>query len=97
MISYNLYHPADSAQMHEPNKKVIVIAVIIVLLLLCGTGIWWYVNTAKNSAQNSEALSESAANGALPSLEISTLEDAPNVNPAEAANPIKKIKTNPFE
>ena len=44
-----------------------------------------------------EKITDSATKGVLPSLETNPLENKPDINPADQANPYKDIKTNPFE
>ncbi len=41
-------------------------------------------------------ITDSATKGVLPSLQTNPLEDKPDINPADKANPFKDIKTNPF-
>ena len=86
------------------NKKALIIAVIILLIVLVIAGYFywsWLKKTSilreleKNQAAEEKIL-ESATKGVLPSLETNPLENKPDINPADSANPIKNIKTNPF-
>lgn len=94
------------------DKKIIVILVVCILIIggLVGGYFYWtmskkpqkIVETPKsinteNISNTAEEITDSAAKGVLPELQPNPLENKPNINPAEAANPIKNIKTNPFE
>ena len=50
-----------------------------------------------NAGDAANKITESATKGILPSIGINPLEDKPDVNPADKANPFKNIKTNPFQ
>lgn len=85
------------------NKKTLTIVVaVIVVLLLVGLGV--YLNKSKPSGNQpakestpAETLIENATKGTLPSLETNPLENKPDLNPADKANPFTDIKTNPFK
>jgi len=92
------------------NKKTLIILIIliaIVLLAALGAGGYIYWNKWKKSKAGTEALEkageaaekiiESATKGVLPSVGVDPLENKPDINPADKANPFKNIKTNPFE
>lgn len=88
-------------------KKTTLILLIVVVLLIGLTG-YLYWNKLKKSAsldngaiQNAsdaaQKITDSATQGALPSIGTNPLESKPDVNPADKANPFKNIKTNPFK
>jgi len=89
------------------DKKIITIIIIIVLVIIiisAGVGgyFWWNSvkksgNILENANGSAEKIIEDATKGVLPSLQTNPLENKPDINPADAANPIKNIKTNPFE
>ncbi len=90
------------------SKKVIFIIVLVVLLIGLGIGGYFFWNNWKKSVspetktlekagEAAEKITESATKGVLPSIETNPLENKPDVNPADKANPFKNIKTNPFE
>lgn len=91
------------------NKKTIIILVVCILIIggLVGGYFYWAMSKApkevektelpKTVSNTAEEITDSATKGVLPELQPNPLENKPNINPAEAANPIKDIKTNPFE
>ncbi|MEK9153266.1 MAG: hypothetical protein AAB723_01555 [Patescibacteria group bacterium] len=91
------------------DKKIIIAIVAIVLLIGLGVGGYLYWNSQKKSestpatnaiekaGEAAVQITEEATKGVLPSIETNPLENKPDVNPASQANPIKDIKTNPFE
>jgi len=91
------------------SKKIIIAIVAAVLFIGLVVGGYVYLNSQKKSKetpqinalkkaeQAAEQITEEATKGVLPSLETNPLENKPDVNPASNANPIKDIKTNPFE
>lgn len=92
------------------DKKIIIATTIIAGVLLAAIFGYLLLNAGQesslkkessnaileNTADTSEKITDSAVKGVLPSLETNVLENKPNINPAENANPIKNIKTNPF-
>lgn len=87
------------------NKKTVIIIISIVLLLALATGgyIYWSnlrESKAKSALENAgdaaEKIKDSATKGVLPSLGTNPLENKPDINPADKANPFKDIKINPF-
>lgn len=89
------------------NKKNIILLIIAVVLLIgLGVGGCFYWNYLKKSkagtkalekaGETAEKITESATQGALPSIGTNPLESKPDINPADKANPYKNIKTNPF-
>lgn len=91
-------------------KKIILILVAVVLLtgLTIGGCFGWKkwkeskglpseVKTLEKAGEVAEKITESATQGALPSIQTNPLENQPDINPVSKTNPFKKIKTNPFE
>lgn len=88
------------------NKKIIIIAAIalvaVVVFGVAGYFYWNWLERARilkgleNSGVVDRAL-EDATKGVLPEIQTNPLENKPDINPASAGNPIKNIKTNPFE
>lgn len=73
--------------MEETKSKtpaIIVIAVIVIALIVAGI-VW----SRKSSPESSDI------QYAFP--EENVLENKPDINPVGAGNPIKNIKTNPFD
>ncbi len=93
--------------MEIPKKETLIIiaAVLLIGLVIGGYFLWnnWKKsNSPENKALESageaaEKITENATKGVLPSLGTNLLENKPDVNPADKANPFKNIKTNPFE
>ncbi len=90
------------------SKKAIFILIALVLLIGLGIGsyLFWHnwkksvspeTKTLEKAGEAADKITESATKGVLPSLETNPLENKPDVNPADKANPFKNIKTNPFE
>ncbi len=87
------------------SKKAILITITVVLLVAVGiAGYFYWMNLKKSEAQSalensgniSDDISNSATKGVLPSIQTNLLENKPDVNPADKANPYQNIKTNPF-
>ena len=73
---------------------VAAIAVIVVVVLLKGQG-----GGLEQEQQELEDLNKTLEESAgLPNIDVQSnpLEDLPDTNPIEAANPLKNLKTNPF-
>lgn len=90
--------------MNMPKKAMLIIIAVILLIAL---GIGWYfywINLKKsatksileNAGKTAEDITNSATKGVLPSIQTNPLENKPDVNPADKANPFKDIKINPF-
>lgn len=87
------------------SKKTIIIivaGVLIIGLAIAGYFYWNWLTGSKakfleNIGDAASKITDSATKGLLPSLGANPLENKPDINPAEASNPIKNIKTNPFE
>jgi len=91
----------------ETAKKetlIIIAAVLLIGLIVGGYFLW---NNWKNSASGkktlekageaAEKITESATKGVLPSIGTNPLENKPDVNPVDKANPFKNMITNPFK
>ncbi|MDP2638559.1 MAG: hypothetical protein Q8P06_00055 [Candidatus Azambacteria bacterium] len=86
------------------NKKTLIIIIAATLITVLGVGGYFYWNkkskieNALNRAGDTlQKLTESVTKGVLPSIQTNPLENKPDINPADKANPYKNIKTNPFE
>ena len=86
------------------SRKTIIIIIIAAMLIVSAIGVWFYLAHIKNKntpGTNAEdainKIIDGAAKGVLPSLQTNPLGNKPDINPANRANPIKNIKTNPFE
>ena len=90
------------------SKKVIFILIAVVLLigLVIGGYLLWNnwkksisseTKVLENAGEASEKIIEGATKGVLPSLGADPLQNKPDINPADKANPFKNIKTNPFD
>jgi len=89
----------------------IAIAILVILAVITGLGLLIYFGEIKipetifgqnNSPQETitplpSPDSDSDIEGVLPALQPNALENKPDINPMNAANPIGDIKINPFE
>ena len=90
--------------MNMPKKMIFIIIAGILLIVLSIAGYFYWINIKKSAVQNSlknnsntaEDITNSATKGVLPSIQTNPLENKPDVNPADKANPFKDIKINPF-
>ena len=83
-----------------PKKEIImIIAAVFIIGLAVGYYFWRNSTFSKfNDADKAaDKIIESATKGALPSIGTNPLENKPDVNPADKANPFKNIITNPFK
>lgn len=86
------------------KKIILIIAGVLIILGLAG-GSYLYLKSKekpgdkilKNAGETADKIIESAIKGALPSIQRNPLENKPDINPADKANPYKNIKTNPFK
>jgi len=88
------------------NKNLLMAVAVAVVLVAAG---YWYWSTylaltpeekaLQGAGDAAQAITESATQGVLPSLDVGAnpLGDAPDVNPAAKTNPFSGIKTNPFQ
>ncbi len=79
--------------MNKINKKTL--AIIIIVVILIALGIIWFFWNEKIKTEAGKII-ENATKGALPSINTNPLENKPDINPADKANPFTNIKTNPF-
>lgn len=86
-------------------KNIILIIVMVILLIALGVAGYFYwfnlkkyetKNALENVSNTAEEITNSATKGILPSIQTNILENKPDVNPADKANPFKDIRTNPF-
>ena len=87
-------------------KKTIIIIIAVVLSIGLGIAGYFYWQKTKvkpegqaleKAGEAAEKITENATKGVLPSIGANPLENKPDINPADKANPFKNIKTNPFE
>ncbi len=84
------------------NKKTLIIsiAVIVIILAVAAFFIWKNISGEKSWQKVGDYFKkalDSAIKGVLPSINTNALENKPDLNPADKANPFKDIKTNPFQ
>lgn len=81
------------------KKKLGEIIGIVITVIVVLAGIYYYWQSRKSAELNSQAVTESATQGTLPSIGEAgnPLSSKPDLNPADKANPFDSIKTNPFE
>ena len=74
------------------KKRIIIIASVLILAVLIIGYLFWKSRTSTD-------ISQIINQGVLPSLGESTnpMKNKPNVNPVDASNPFRSIKTNPFQ
>lgn len=91
--------------MAKKNLIILLASLAVLLIIAIAAGLFYFDwrKKTKDSAgiqdanQITNKALENATKGALPSINTNPLENKPDINPASAANPIKNIKTNPFE
>ena len=91
--------------MNRKTTLIIIAAILIIIATAAGGYLYWNnlkkskagAKASQKAGEAAEALTESALKGVLPSLETNPLENKPDINPADKANPFKNIKINPFE
>lgn len=79
------------------NILLISISACFAVIILFFIGYFWWKGIKNTETLSRQEAIEDATKGVLPSLSINPLENKPDLNPVEGTNPIKKIKTNPFE
>ncbi|OGI86203.1 hypothetical protein A3A01_00225 [Candidatus Nomurabacteria bacterium RIFCSPLOWO2_01_FULL_39_17] len=79
------------------KKRTIIIVIIILIIVVVVIG-YLFLNS-KILPGPSEDISQIINQGVLPSLGESTnpMKNKPDVNPIDASNPFRSIKTNPFQ
>lgn len=90
-----------------PKKEILMIAAVVLIIVLAVGGYFWWNSWKSSTSSENKALenagaaadkiTESATKGVLPSIGTNPLENKPDVNPADKANPFKNIITNPFD
>ncbi len=95
-----------------PKKIIVAIIIAVAVILLAGLAVGGYygwkiwkggsslsseIKILEEIGNAAEKITESALKGVLPSIQTNPLENKPDLNPADKANPFKNIKTNPFE
>lgn len=92
---------------------IIIAVVLLLIILSVGGYLYWNnlkksktkienenlkktENTTEKIIENS-AIIETATQGTLPSVGTNPLENKPDINPVDKANPFKNVKTNPFK
>jgi hypothetical protein len=87
------------------NKTLFIIIGAVIIIAAAGY-LYWSGSfggsdegSLDDAGDAANAITEGATQGVLPSLSPAEnpLQDVPNVNPVDASNPFKDIKTNPFE
>ncbi|MFA5083765.1 MAG: hypothetical protein WC475_00040 [Candidatus Paceibacterota bacterium] len=83
------------------DKKLLIILITVVLLIGLGVGGYFYWKKSKTATEagipvTAEEITDSATQGVLPSLGTNPLENKPDINPADKANPFTNVETNPF-
>lgn len=81
------------------NKKIIIIliSVLAVLIIASAAAGFFYFKNLKTSAKPDFGNIFEKLNNGIPSIQTNVLENKPDLNPINKANPIKEVKTNPFE
>ena len=88
------------------HKKTLIIIIVVILIFALGVGgyfLWSKINKTplekalETAGDAAEKLIDSVTKGILPSIQTNPLENKPDINPVDKANPYKNIKTNPFE
>ena len=89
------------------NKKILIIIIAVVLIIALGAGGYFFwdkkskekmrIKTLETVGEAVETITENAAKGVLPSLQVNPFENKPDINPVDKINPYKDIKINPFK
>lgn len=78
------------------NKKEIIISFSVLVLAIVIVG--YLLLRSKTPPQSAEDINRIVNQGVLPSLgETNPMKNKPDVNPVDASNPFRSIKTNPFQ
>ena len=87
-----------------PKKETLIMIAAVLLIGLAVGGYFLWKNSVSsenkaldNAGDAASKITESATKGVLPSIGTNPLENKPDVNPADKANPFKNIITNPFQ
>lgn len=81
------------------KQKIIIISVAVAILLvgLLVKKSQKANNVLQEADNTAQQITEQATQGVLPSMAANPMENKPDLNPVDKANPIKDIKINPFE
>ena len=77
------------------NKKIIIVVILVVVIVVAG---YLFLNF-KIQPEPIRNIGQITNQGVLPSIGegINPLQNKPNMNPVDASNPFRSVKTNPFE
>ena len=79
------------------KKELIIIVIAVVIIIIGVVGYFYWKNKqAIQPAAVPQTLTETASQGVLPSINTNPLQNAPDLNPVNKANPYTNVKTNPF-
>ncbi len=81
------------------TKKELIMAAIAAMAIIIGVTGYFYWKKQSASVQPAvpgQTLTETASQGVLPSINANPLQNAPDLNPVNKANPYTNVKTNPF-
>ena len=73
--------------------RIVIVVLILAILGLVMGGYYWYMQSKKSGTIQ---IIEIANEAAFPTISTNPLDNNPNINPADQANPFTNIKTNPF-
>lgn len=84
------------------NKTQAIIIVILIIAAISGYLVWelFFQKSAEEKVGDvTDKSIEAATGGTLPTFDTQSnpLEEMPEINPVDKANPFKGITTNPFE
>ena len=82
------------------KQKIIIIISVAVAILLVGLIVkksQESANLLQEAGDTAQQITEKATQGVLPSITANPMENKPDLNPVDKANPIKNIKINPFD
>lgn len=82
------------------TRIILAVAIFLIVCLAVGGYLWWQSVNRKSPGSGNTIDTSQVTKGLLPSLpdvKTNPLENKPDLNPVDKANPIKNIKTNPFE
>jgi len=99
---------ATIAIKNMPKKSIYISIAVVSSVILIALGYFGWVKwkeyklspedkTLNNAGESADKITDSASKGVLPPIQVNPLDNQPDVNPADKANPFKNIKTNPFD
>lgn len=78
-------------------NKILIFIVLILLIAILAVGGYLMWGKWRQPNINQQAI-ENATKGTVPEIDVTNpMGNKPDINPVDAANPIKNVKTNPFE